>query len=256
MEIIRVFICVCLVFFLSAGLIYSAEDSQLPEEAQSAGQEPEEEISLLKLVPKEGLLGYFRFEEEADADNPDQPGNAVITAVKAVSKEGKYGSAMEFSREGAIARTEIRINQEENTAGATFCAFVLPYEHAIEARRQAISTDNSGFDWSILIEDGRWFVFNNADSVDTGINAKIGEWQFISAVFDPEKGITFYCNDESFHIEEIQFEDSTNPLAIGNNASDDMYPECFMGMIDEVLIYERPLSYEEIMNIFGIYKNI
>ncbi len=247
MEIRKIFIYVLLTVFLTAG-IFSGETEQAPLN--------EGEKSLQELVPEEGLICYLRFEEKEGNDIGDMSGEAVGVLEKASRKEGKYGNAVEFTQESAIIRTKIMIDQDEGNTGATFCAFVLPYEHEGAERRQAISTDNSGFDWSVLIEEGKWFVFNNADIVDTGIDALIGQWQFICAVFDPEKGITFYINDEAFHLEEIEYDNSTNNLAIGNNPSNDMYPECFLGMIDEVLVYDRPLSGEEVAEIYNIYRKM
>ena len=106
-----------------------------------------------------------------------------------------------------------------------------------------ISTDDGGYDWSLLHENGTWHVFTGTSSIDTGLTVDIG-WQHVAAVFDAVNGVRFYKDIREFSTAEIGFDTSAAAqAAIGRNPG---YGEFFAGRIDEVAIWNRPLSAEEI----------
>jgi len=106
-----------------------------------------------------------------------------------------------------------------------------------------ISTDNGGYDWTLYHDDGTWRVFTGTNWVDTGLPVDVNQWQHVAAVFDPAYGVRFYKGIRAFSTPEIGFEASTAPAAIGQNPGFGGY---FQGTIDEVAIWNRPLSAEEI----------
>jgi len=220
------------------------------EEKPDGGSETEEngtEEETLNLPVTEGLLVYWKFDEEGDTAK-DSSGNEMEGTIKNASRaEGKSGQALEFKGEESIITVDLKIDQTETSPGATFCVWVYP-DSVSDGRHQLISFDNGEYDWSLLREEDKWHVFNGDYSFNTELTVDTGKWQFLSVVFDPKEGVIFYKDDQSVQCPDITFEEDTGQLAIGENPSEE-YLEPFDGKVDEVIIYGRPLSEEEIGKI-------
>ncbi len=222
-----------------------------PSPAETAKSSPGEEkpLSEIENLPvTDGLIGYWKFDEGEGTVAKDSSKNGKDgTVTGATWTEGKYGKALDFQGEEHIVKMDLKIDQSETSKGATFCAWVYPSSIS-EGKHQVISFDNGDFDWSILRDLDKWFVFTGHDHYCTEMSVDVNAWQFLCAVYKPGSGITFYKNAESVKIDDIGYEEETNTLAIGENPEEG-FLEPFDGKIDEILIYDRPLGEEEIKKI-------
>ena len=110
----------------------------------------------------------------------------------------------------------VSVAQQSGASGATFEAWVYPTA-AGTGRHQVISTDDGGYDWSLLHENGTWHVFTGTSSIDTGLTVDVGRWQHVAAVFDPAQGVRFYKDVREFSTAEIGYDASAVPAAVGHN---------------------------------------
>lgn len=225
-----------------------------PSSAETPSPAVTETSSEIENLPvTDGLTGYWKFDEGEGNIAKDSSKNGKEGSITGATwTEGKYGKALDFQGEEHVVKVDMKIDQSESSKGATFCAWVYPSSIS-EGKHQVISFDNGDFDWSILRDLDKWFVFTGHEHYCTEMPVDVGTWQFLCAVYKPGSGITFYKNAESFKIDDIGYEEDTNTLSIGENPAEE-FLEPFDGKIDEVLIYDRPLGEEEVKKIRDMHK--
>jgi RHS repeat-associated protein len=195
-----------------------------------------------------GLVGYWTFDDSTSLgfDNSGSHNHGIVSGANWVS-EGHRGGALQFNGDGSIA-TPIWIDQSSSSVpGATFAAWVKP--EGVGAARQVISTSNGNYDWSLMREGEQWAIQNGKTTVLTGKTVRVGEWQHIAAVFDPDPTtnsgmVRFYLDGEEVVLPGLSFEASINPLMIGDNPGP--WDQFFVGAIDEVHVYDRALTIDDI----------
>jgi hypothetical protein len=184
-----------------------------------------------------GPIAVWTFDESRGTLAHDSIGLNHATVHGASWTSGVEGGALSFDGIDDVVTTPVRIDQTAGSKGATLSAWVRP-EFVPSGRHQVICTDDGGYDWSILCEgDGNWHVFTGGHSADTGLRVDIGQWQFLVAAFSPRAGVRFYKNGVEARIPDLDFDTSTNDLAIGDNPG--LWAEFFTGKIDDVRVYDR-----------------
>lgn len=161
--------------------------------------------------------------------------------------EGRFGRAGSFNGTNNYISTTLAVSQAPNSPGLTLEAWVYP-TMTDTYPRSVISTENGGYDWGIIAQNGTWHVNTGLSQRDTGLAVDLNTWQHITAVFTPQSGIKFYKNGTVATISEIDYDLSSNAITIGRNASTTSQYYHFQGKIDEVLVYARPLSETAVTN--------
>lgn len=104
--------------------------------------------------------------------------------------------------------------------------------------------------YEAMDEAGQWTSYNFASPPVL----KAGEWQHVAAVVEEGKSVVLYVNGEPVATRELQGQKlATNEQALrigweawGGDPPDAAVPGYFTGLIDEVKIWARPLSAEEV----------
>ena len=199
-----------------------------------------------------GALLHYRMDETSwvgnwsevqDASGRNNHGVAYSGAVTV--GDGRFGRAGSFNGSTSFVYTQLLIDQGRNSPGVTMEAWVNP-TMTDGNPRSVLSTENGGNDWGLIVQNGKWYVSTGLSLYDTGLTADLNTWQHVTALFIPRVGIKFYKNDEVVTINEIDYDLSTTYLNIGRNASTSYAGYYFQGRIDEVLIYDRPLTEAEV----------
>ncbi|MBA3013338.1 MAG: DUF2341 domain-containing protein, partial [Desulfobulbaceae bacterium] len=159
--------------------------------------------------------------------------------------DGRFGRAGSFNGTTNYISTALTINQAQNSPGVTLEAWVYP-TNTDNNPRSVLSTENGGYDWGVIVQNGKWYVNTGLSQQDTGLTVDLNTWQHITAIFNPQSGIKFYKNGSVVTITEIDYDLSSNPFTIGRNASTTSQSYHFPGKIDEVLVYARPLTESEV----------
>ena len=197
----------------------------------------------------EGLVAYWTFDDGAGMIAEDSIGsNDGTLANSSVWTDGQIDGALSFDGIDDYVETALEIDQTGST-DVTMSAWVYPTSLK-EGIQQIISTDNGGHDWSLFIRDGKWQVFTGYYSMTSEFNIDLNVWQHVAAVFDVDDAkIRFYKNGVISSVTSELFTDtSTNYLCIGDNPG--WWHEYFEGKIDEVRIYNRDLSTEEVKQLY------
>jgi len=234
-----------------------------------------EETSIIKkeivVVPTRGLLAFYPFSGNAQ-DESDNSFNGTLSPGLSLFKDrnDKEDQSYKFNgvNDSIITSTEIDQNLSE---GATFSAWI--YITANDGTHRILSNYNGtgaggscneriGFVFG-LIEGGQLNVFYAVDSDDlTGratLDAELEteKWYHVAATwngtYDPS-GFKLYIdgiqsdqrNFERGTVNCDEFQESERPFQIGMGSCFDGPCHPFDGAIDEVRIYNRPLSANEI----------
>lgn len=191
-----------------------------------------------------GASAVWRFEEASGTSAVDAVGVNTGTLVGGVTRisSGKVGRALSFDGVDDAVTTPLNVNESGSGAGATFEAWVFPTSTS-SGGHHVLSTDNSGYDWSLLREGSTWYVFTGEGSRSTGLSVDLNQWQHVAAVFTPGTGVRFYKNGVSVLLPNIDYDTSDANVALGKNPG---FGEYFAGRIDEAAVYPRPLTAAEI----------
>ncbi len=195
-----------------------------------------------------GVVAYYPFNGNAKDERGGNHGT-VFGAVLTADRFGKENSAYEFNGMDNYILIPVNINPEEMPE-LTLVAWANTSESS--PIRQVISHDDGGFDRSLGIDDrggGQgWSAFCGSGEVLGFQQVTDGKWVFVAAVYNQiDSTIKLYVDDAVYESRGFcgTGHDSTY---IGMNPS---YGEYFAGMIDDVIIYNRALSKEEIKKLYG-----
>ena len=140
-----------------------------------------------------------------------------------------------------LISTDLKVDQASAGSALTMEAWVYP-TRTLHARSHLVTTDNGGYDWSLLQEKGRWHVYTNRRSADTGVSVDINRWQHVAVVFAGGV-VTFYKDGRPSEVGAVAFDTDSAALTIGGNTT---YGQYLAGRIDEVRVWNRALTASEI----------
>jgi len=193
------------------------------------------------------MTSYWKFDEGKGATAHDSIRSEDGQIYGAKWEAGVLGTSLRFDGSDDYVQTTRNIDQGGST-DITITAWVYPTRTG-PGRHQIISTDDGGFDWSILRQGNQWCAFTGDASWGSGFNVDLNAWQHVAVVFKPDEDVVFYKNAVSrFRGSAPATDANDGNVAIGNNPGP--WDEYFQGKIDEVAIYDRALSAKEIEKIY------
>ena len=211
-------------------------------------------------VIRDGLVSYWTF------DKADVVGKKVEDVVgkhdgEMVGKPdivvGKFGEAIVLrgpATDGDHVKVSTLDISPPNYPDITLMAWVYPTAFGTGAqknRRFVFGHDNGGCDRGILIRDEGWrigtgFTGDPKCYWETGASVEVDKWQHVAVVYQhEEKKITFYKDGKGYAFDEdSNLDPSGHPfLLIGAHPK---MKRTYEGLIDEVAVYDRALSQDEI----------
>ena len=187
--------------------------------------------------------------EEADG-RPPAACPSDLTGCPLSGVPGRENQAALFDGVDDRLTTSALTDQDVTTVGLTMGAWVYPAS-ASAGVHAVLSTDNGGYDWSIVRNGGKWAVYDGTALWDTGVGVQTNTWQHVAAVFNPTSAdkITFYFDGfPSAKSATVSYDASSGPLSIGCLGAAN---GCFDGSIDEVFVQRKPLAALDIA--YGLY---
>lgn len=211
-----------------------------------------------------GLL--LRFEEPAlsqsFADSSGYGNSAICTgkACPTAGVDGKYGTALQFLGDDWLSLGHSRVNALRNTL--TVAAWIKPADlsglHKIVATARTKS--NNGFGFGTDGTNLRFTTFGVRDYTPGGIGLQPNQWYHVAAVMDSNNAVTFYLDGKNMgrvtHDAPANA-DTDDVLLIGATTlvgSADA-SEQFKGLIDEVVVFDRALTQQEIYMLMAAHYN-
>ena len=214
-------------------------------------------MSLQARAVDESLVLYLPFDEGAgttakDVSSYNNPGTIVGNAAWV---PGQKGTALDFV--GGSHVTVPEIPQYDVTAEVSLLAWVkattVPNWSRVIDKSQ---WQTSGFDLVLTLNVGlprfEFFVNNTTSLVDGTTVVMDNEWHFITSTFG-NKTLRMYVDGEmegeAQSAGQVDINPNDWPLMIGAEASSSGGQQ-YLGSIDEVAMYDRELSADEVMAIF------
>lgn len=212
-------------------------------------------------IPMEGLKGYWTFEESSRNTIIDESGNsknATIRGNGAIVNNGVSNKGLKLTGEkGTFLSIPSILNMANEDTTVSFWVNIDEVTSDDRAEN-TILLQQEGAGRSILYyassnQRDRLGSFIGGTNIYGEESLVQGKWYNLTIVSKKDKKeIDFYVNGklDSTHIVGA-FPNSNDPLRIGDHKGNDGY--ALNGIIDEVLIYGRSLSEDEISNIY--YEN-
>lgn len=168
---------------------------------------------------------------------------------------GKIGQAFEFDGMNDLVTTNLDV-QPSAMPTTTWEAWVYP-TRTFGNRQTILSGDGGSFDRAVIIEanTSNFGIFDGEQPWQpTTMN--INQWQHIAVIYTPTN-ILFYKNGVEFSRNAAPLDQSSaKKFVIGaNQFSNPAGSQFFQGKIDEVSVYNRQLTIEEVRAIYNAGAN-
>lgn len=196
-------------------------------------------------VQVDDMVAYYPF----DGNARDRSGNGNHpTRVSGRYAPGRIGEGLKLNGRNDRVETQLDINPSRYRE---MSVSVWVKAQAVNGRRQIFSHDDGGYDRSLLVDAGGWTVFEGGERLAFDLDATIGRWHHVVVIFSPSA--TFLYVDGQFR--------SSGPSGLGRisnhfmwigNNPDARFNEAFKGTIDELRIYNRRLSTDEVWELFSM----
>ncbi len=197
-----------------------------------------------------GLVAHWRFDESwADSKGglvAERSTSTTPTFDLTIKKVGSASARFSNTR-GANAF----VNNAPNPAQFTIVAFVYPNSLAGTASVMTRGTTTRGYSLqfrTITSSLAKWeFLTDNVIQSSFDANGRSQQWEFLAASYSSNKQLIFYFNTQTDIKNDIPYSapDAQQVLLIGPS---------FDGNIDEVMIFERALTAQEVEDIRTKYK--
>ena len=230
------------------------EEEAYADEKENDEEENDDEKETISYL-EEGLIAYYPFNE----DTKDYSGEEKdATNYGAVFVEGKNGKALNFDGENTYVYAPVNINPTPMPQ-MTMTAWVKAGDS--ENIRLAISSDNGGYDRAMGMDNRQggqgWSCFAGNGKILGYHPVAVDEWTFLAAVYNQNVGTVKLFVDGSVYEKKAKIVGGGNDfILIGANGSTKLQREFFMGVIDEVKIYDYALSDKELNSLYetGVAK--
>jgi hypothetical protein len=213
--------------------------------------------------PNTGSVGYWKFDEGTGTTAYDSSGNnnhgSLVNGPSWV--DGKIGKALSFDQLGQYINVLDSNSLDIGTSDFTLAAWVysedrsgLPYGAGAILSKTLLGWPPPGYFFGILNNGSIYFELTrspggpeNIVSGASNVPVPMNEWHYVAVTFQRNGNAIFYLDGNQVGSVDISSEmgDISNdrPLLIGESET---YSNQFKGDIDEVKIYNRTLSANEI----------
>ncbi len=214
-------------------------------------------LPILTQAVEEGIVAYWDFNEKAGETASDSSGNGhdgTLIGDPQWTNDGKFGGALEF--DGTEDEVDVPYHKDLNQEVFTICAWANVDPGSADHR--AVVSSRADFP-----QRGFIFYAEPANSWQFWIGAgpdhwksaqgpavNLGEWDHLAGTY-ADGNHKFYVNGE--FAAEQNFDISVNPeeeFLIGAGANETAnHNYRFVGIIDEVRLYNRVLDEDEIADV-------
>lgn len=195
------------------------------------------------LNPHPGLVGWWRFDEGSGSvakDSSEYGNDGTIYGAAWVT--GKYGGALNF--DGITNYVDCGHNSVLNLSTVTYIAWV-------KTSTTGIILTRANYDYFAIAPDGRVQARNFVSSVYSNSPVADGAWHHVAVTVNlPANTAVFYIDGLPNGARDISSWAGTlnyEKTWIGNRWN---YPSPFNGTLDEIRIYDKVLSADEIQESF------
>ncbi|MGH1404827.1 MAG: LamG domain-containing protein [Alphaproteobacteria bacterium] len=219
-----------------------------------------------------GLVGHWTLDETSGASIADSAGSNTGTWTDGVNNDvaeetttGQNGAALTF--DGTDDEIIIPHFALSGTSGLTIASWVY-LDNAVTDPRIISKNDtafNSGHDWALFMDDSggnerlttrlRTSGNSAAHRFISSYNLPLDEWHHVAVTYNETTALISMYVDGVFHSSQthpdggpIDAGNTGRNIAIGNSGAGGRFWD---GMLDDIRVYERPLSASEISKLYN-----
>ena len=210
-------------------------------------------------VPTNGLIAYYPFNGNANDESGNGNNGTVNGATLSIDRFGTSNAAYDFNG--------ISNSIDCGTATSlvspsifTYSAWIKNTNNISNSQKIIISSYNGGLNGNLLSSSnsvtGDFRIHNGSNQADafTNVPLNINNWYHLVAIKD-NTTIKIYIDNVLSQITDItNFNYTPNlysPFTIGNEGWDNMNALAFQGKIDDVGVWNRVLTQQEISNLYN-----
>ena len=208
-------------------------------------------------MPTDGLVAYYPFDGSADDASGNGNHGAVMGATLAPDRFGNEDSAYRF--DGVDDWIEVESSPTVNIqgdTGLTIAAWVYGESVGgtkafIVSKWGPVGSEDDQFSFKVDVDCRPFFVLSD---LSTKIHSRAAlrphTWCFLAGVYDPDShSISIHTNGVADNEKSVSFaiRSTEEPIVLGNGASPN---QTWNGLIDDLRIYNRALSAEEIQALY------
>lgn len=221
---------------------------------------------------KDGLVAYYPFDEGAAVDRSGygNHGTIALDAGITAADDGIVGKCMNFTGAGAI------VVPDANQINLTSSLSLQVWVNTTSVARGGLFGKSYGANVDVfpyyleLLNDRLWPYIDGAEWINAEAEQYVffggpiatGAWRHLVATFDDDNDIMrvyidgVYMGDGGQYDADISDEVNAFPLLIGALNTDGGYIRRYIGKMDEVAIWKRVLSAEEISKLYNDGKGM
>ena len=208
-------------------------------------------------VPTEGLVGYWPFNGNANDESVNGNNGTVNGAILSSDRFGNLNAAYSFD---GIDDWILIENQEQFNFNNRFTINAWINTNTVLGTKKIVTklqncddsyilqlTDGQ-IDFELAQGCGNWISYNNFQE------NLLNNWHVLTATFDIDSALVKLYFDGGLISEQArdsQVTSSSANLVFGNFFNNGVYPDqLFFGLIDDIAIYNRALTQEEISALY------
>ena len=209
-------------------------------------------LSDYQILLDEGEVGYWKFDESSGISTYDSSGNQVTgTAYGTNVIDGKYNKSRSFN--GSNDYIDISSVTNSITLNHTLCSWIKTTTNSLEMVVTTGNSEDTLGAYMAIDSDGFAILGGNSGSGwnSFGSSKKVndGQWHYICGIFDGGTNGTIYIDGDhdNSHILNYAIPHGM-PTIIGRYQTRTI--QYFSGSIDELRIYSRDLSSQDITTLY------
>ncbi len=210
-------------------------------------------------IPTEGLVAYYPFNGNANDESGNGNNGSTNEGVTWVAdRKGNLNSACYFNGTNAYINipnsTSIQLPSNQLTFSLWFKCIATPDIVVPFFTKNNSTTELPQYTFHLnpidVIRFGITDTSNNLQWIDNSYPFQLNQWYFIAVSWDGNTAKIFVNNTLiSTHSFNVQMKSDTHPLEIGRDTGGLI--EYYQGVMDEIRIYNRSLSEEEIQELYN-----
>lgn len=214
-------------------------------------------------IPSDGLIAYYSFN---DCDAFDQSGNGSHGQIygSGECRCGVEGNGLLLNGQTDYIEFEGKVNDYFTTSDLTVSFYFKPignsiFKQSLLSKRSVCENDHS---FEIFLDQQNQMMktdfveeeFKEFGDLDAPLEG--GAWHHFALVRSGVKAYTYINGklmNEARRCSGVDIANDT-PLSIGNGPCIGNGARRFHGIVDELRIYEKPLTHDEVLNLYSKMK--
>ncbi|MDR4497616.1 MAG: fibronectin type III domain-containing protein [Candidatus Scalindua sp.] len=201
------------------------------------------------IVVESSLIGYWKFNEGSGTTVEDSSGNGNEGTIigNATWTTGKNGGGLDFDGSDDY----VDVGDIDLTDAFTIAAWI---KKSGMGKNMIVGKSYHTYQFFVSPAGGLAYQRNSGTPLDFNAKLEIETWYHVAVTFDTTNGMVMYLDGSKVVTDSDTSTTNESDFVTKIGASDGTAQDFFNGTIDDVLLYKRALSAEEILDLYNQSK--